>query len=194
MGRVRVSCSALLLNSVMSAFRAEFVATRSMDFIGMIKECDESGFPKVGRGLSAQRGAEMGHFPEALVGRESAAGWPGPMGEQAKAGSPKDSAEVELGLGLPDRRGGCGPSVQFAPWGAFREDCGLACLKAGLHSLLAKSFVQQNVVAQELDQDVEPARYVAYLRLTCGACGLWLSFRERSRGKINPEAGRRVRP
>uniref|UniRef100_D3YW20 VPS35 endosomal protein-sorting factor-like n=1 Tax=Mus musculus TaxID=10090 RepID=D3YW20_MOUSE len=38
--------NALLLNSVMSAFRAEFVATRSMDFIGMIKECDESGFPK----------------------------------------------------------------------------------------------------------------------------------------------------
>jgi hypothetical protein len=35
----------------MSAFRAEFVATRSMDFIGMIKECDESGFPKVGSGL-----------------------------------------------------------------------------------------------------------------------------------------------
>lgn len=42
-----VSRSALLLNSVMSAFRAEFIAARSMDFIGMIKECDESGFPKV---------------------------------------------------------------------------------------------------------------------------------------------------
>ncbi|KAK7833336.1 hypothetical protein U0070_017335 [Myodes glareolus] len=41
-----VSFSALLLNSVMSAFRAEFIATRSMDFIGMIKECNESGFPK----------------------------------------------------------------------------------------------------------------------------------------------------
>uniref|UniRef100_A0A8C0UCU7 VPS35 endosomal protein-sorting factor-like n=1 Tax=Cyanistes caeruleus TaxID=156563 RepID=A0A8C0UCU7_CYACU len=41
-----VHCSALLLNSVMSAFRAEFIAARSMDFIGMIKECDESGFPK----------------------------------------------------------------------------------------------------------------------------------------------------
>uniref|UniRef100_A0A670K5E5 VPS35 endosomal protein-sorting factor-like n=1 Tax=Podarcis muralis TaxID=64176 RepID=A0A670K5E5_PODMU len=41
-----VSSSALLLNSVMSAFRAEFIAARSMDFIGMIKECDESGFPK----------------------------------------------------------------------------------------------------------------------------------------------------
>ncbi|XP_040829229.1 VPS35 endosomal protein-sorting factor-like isoform X5 [Ochotona curzoniae] len=38
--------NALLLNSVMSAFRAEFIATRAMDFIGMIKECDESGFPK----------------------------------------------------------------------------------------------------------------------------------------------------
>uniref|UniRef100_A0A8C8RNG5 VPS35 endosomal protein-sorting factor-like n=1 Tax=Pelusios castaneus TaxID=367368 RepID=A0A8C8RNG5_9SAUR len=41
-----VPFSALLLNSVMSAFRAEFIAARSMDFIGMIKECDESGFPK----------------------------------------------------------------------------------------------------------------------------------------------------
>uniref|UniRef100_A0A8C3BME1 VPS35 endosomal protein-sorting factor-like n=1 Tax=Cairina moschata TaxID=8855 RepID=A0A8C3BME1_CAIMO len=38
--------NALLLNSVMSAFRAEFIAARSMDFICMIKECDESGFPK----------------------------------------------------------------------------------------------------------------------------------------------------
>nr|XP_033818832.1 VPS35 endosomal protein sorting factor-like isoform X4 [Geotrypetes seraphini] len=38
--------NALLLNSVMSAFRAEFIAARSMEFIGMIKECDESGFPK----------------------------------------------------------------------------------------------------------------------------------------------------
>ncbi|XP_073071599.1 VPS35 endosomal protein-sorting factor-like isoform X7 [Manis javanica] len=38
--------NALLLNSVMSAFRAEFIATRSVDFIAMIKECDESGFPK----------------------------------------------------------------------------------------------------------------------------------------------------
>ncbi|XP_077131170.1 VPS35 endosomal protein-sorting factor-like isoform X1 [Ranitomeya variabilis] len=38
--------NALLLNSVMSAFRAEFIAARSMDFIAMIKECDEAGFPK----------------------------------------------------------------------------------------------------------------------------------------------------
>ncbi|NWU91801.1 CP062 protein, partial [Upupa epops] len=38
--------NALLLNSIMSAFTAEFIAARSMDFIAMIKECDESGFPK----------------------------------------------------------------------------------------------------------------------------------------------------
>ncbi|XP_051958238.1 VPS35 endosomal protein-sorting factor-like isoform X1 [Xyrauchen texanus] len=38
--------NALLLNSVMGAFRAEFVATRATDFIGMIKDCDEAGFPK----------------------------------------------------------------------------------------------------------------------------------------------------
>uniref|UniRef100_A0A8C5C6N6 VPS35 endosomal protein-sorting factor-like n=1 Tax=Gadus morhua TaxID=8049 RepID=A0A8C5C6N6_GADMO len=38
--------NALLLNSVMWAFRAEFVAARATDFIGMIKDCDEAGFPK----------------------------------------------------------------------------------------------------------------------------------------------------
>ncbi|XP_041829823.1 VPS35 endosomal protein-sorting factor-like [Melanotaenia boesemani] len=38
--------NALLLNSVMRAFRPEFVAARATDFIGMIKDCDESGFPK----------------------------------------------------------------------------------------------------------------------------------------------------
>lgn len=31
----------------MWAFRAEFIATRATDFIGMIKDCDEAGFPKV---------------------------------------------------------------------------------------------------------------------------------------------------
>lgn len=41
------SHSALLLNSVMRAFRPEFVAGRATDFIGMIKDCDETGFPKV---------------------------------------------------------------------------------------------------------------------------------------------------
>ena len=44
---VSVSHSALLLNSVMRAFKPEFVAARATDFIGMIKDCDESGFPKV---------------------------------------------------------------------------------------------------------------------------------------------------
>ncbi|XP_048869187.1 VPS35 endosomal protein-sorting factor-like isoform X2 [Brienomyrus brachyistius] len=38
--------NALLLNSVMWAFRAEFVAARATDFIAMIKDCDEAGFPK----------------------------------------------------------------------------------------------------------------------------------------------------
>uniref|UniRef100_A0A8C6T5I2 VPS35 endosomal protein-sorting factor-like n=1 Tax=Neogobius melanostomus TaxID=47308 RepID=A0A8C6T5I2_9GOBI len=38
--------NALLLNSIMRAFRPEFVAARATDFIGMIKECDEAGFPK----------------------------------------------------------------------------------------------------------------------------------------------------
>lgn len=38
--------NALLHNSVMRAFRAEFVAARATDFIGMIKDCDEAGFPK----------------------------------------------------------------------------------------------------------------------------------------------------
>ncbi|XP_053196750.1 VPS35 endosomal protein-sorting factor-like isoform X2 [Scomber japonicus] len=38
--------NALLLNSVMRAFRPDFAATRATDFIGMIKDCDEAGFPK----------------------------------------------------------------------------------------------------------------------------------------------------
>uniref|UniRef100_H2V3K0 VPS35 endosomal protein-sorting factor-like n=1 Tax=Takifugu rubripes TaxID=31033 RepID=H2V3K0_TAKRU len=38
--------NALLLNSVMRAFRPEFVAARATDFIAMIKDCDEAGFPK----------------------------------------------------------------------------------------------------------------------------------------------------
>uniref|UniRef100_A0A674MAA4 VPS35 endosomal protein-sorting factor-like n=1 Tax=Takifugu rubripes TaxID=31033 RepID=A0A674MAA4_TAKRU len=43
---VHGSHSALLLNSVMRAFRPEFVAARATDFIAMIKDCDEAGFPK----------------------------------------------------------------------------------------------------------------------------------------------------
>lgn len=66
------------------------------------------------------------------------------------------------------------PSVQLAPWGVFREDRGLACLKTDLHSLFTKSFIQQNILAQKLVQDVEPAHYFALLHLTCG--GLWSVF------------------
>lgn len=33
----------------MRAFRPEFVAVRATNFIGMIKDCDEAGFPKVRR-------------------------------------------------------------------------------------------------------------------------------------------------
>uniref|UniRef100_A0AAY4CNQ0 VPS35 endosomal protein-sorting factor-like n=1 Tax=Denticeps clupeoides TaxID=299321 RepID=A0AAY4CNQ0_9TELE len=60
---------ALLLNSVMSAFRAEFVATRATDFIGMIKECDEAGFPKhllfssLGRSLASADPPENERLP-----------------------------------------------------------------------------------------------------------------------------------
>lgn len=42
----RLGNNPLLLNSVMRAFRAEFVAARATDFIGMIKDCEESNFPK----------------------------------------------------------------------------------------------------------------------------------------------------
>ncbi|XP_061404857.1 LOW QUALITY PROTEIN: VPS35 endosomal protein-sorting factor-like [Lethenteron reissneri] len=42
----KVGNSGLLLNSIMSAFRAEFIAARTTALIPMIKECDDSGFPK----------------------------------------------------------------------------------------------------------------------------------------------------
>ncbi|XP_063049112.1 VPS35 endosomal protein-sorting factor-like, partial [Engraulis encrasicolus] len=42
----KLANNALLLNSVMWAFRSEFIATRAADFITMIKQCDETGFPK----------------------------------------------------------------------------------------------------------------------------------------------------
>ncbi|XP_052791278.1 VPS35 endosomal protein-sorting factor-like [Mya arenaria] len=38
--------SALLLNSLISAFKPEYIASRVMEFIEMIKECEETGFPK----------------------------------------------------------------------------------------------------------------------------------------------------
>lgn len=55
----------------MSAFRAEFIATRSMDFIGMIKECHESGFPKVGSRPPAQRRTDRQCLPDSSSGRRS---------------------------------------------------------------------------------------------------------------------------
>ncbi|KAB5555139.1 hypothetical protein PHYPO_G00030070 [Pangasianodon hypophthalmus] len=61
--------NALLLNSVMWAFRAEFVAARATDFIGMIKECDEAGFPKhllfgsLGRSLACADPPESERLP-----------------------------------------------------------------------------------------------------------------------------------
>lgn len=62
----------------MSAFRAEFVATRSMDFIAMIKECDESGFPKVSSGLNVQREKRQTVCLTALEGRVRGGGSAGP--------------------------------------------------------------------------------------------------------------------
>ncbi|XP_022318792.1 VPS35 endosomal protein-sorting factor-like [Crassostrea virginica] len=38
--------SALLLNSIISAFKPEFVAVRAVQFTDMIRECEETGFPK----------------------------------------------------------------------------------------------------------------------------------------------------
>ncbi|KAM4623948.1 VPS35 endosomal protein-sorting factor-like isoform 2-T2 [Polymixia lowei] len=61
--------NALLLNSVMWAFRAEFVAARATDFIGMIKDCDEAGFPKhllfgsLGRSLACADPPESERLP-----------------------------------------------------------------------------------------------------------------------------------
>ena len=40
-------CSALLLNSIMSAFAPQFIANRAIFFSEMIKECEDTGFPKV---------------------------------------------------------------------------------------------------------------------------------------------------
>uniref|UniRef100_A0A667YS32 VPS35 endosomal protein-sorting factor-like n=1 Tax=Myripristis murdjan TaxID=586833 RepID=A0A667YS32_9TELE len=61
--------NALLLNSVMWAFRAEFVAARATDFITMIKDCDEAGFPKhllfgsLGRSLACADPPEAERLP-----------------------------------------------------------------------------------------------------------------------------------
>ena len=39
--------SALLLNSIMSAFHPQFIASRATFFTEMIRECEDTGFPKV---------------------------------------------------------------------------------------------------------------------------------------------------
>ena len=44
---VVVDFSALLLNSIMSAFKPEYIASRAIEFTEMIKQCEETGFPKV---------------------------------------------------------------------------------------------------------------------------------------------------
>ncbi|KAJ8246244.1 hypothetical protein GJAV_G00265420 [Gymnothorax javanicus] len=65
----QIGNNALLLNSVMWAFRAEFVAARATDFIGMIKDCDEAGFPKhllfrsLGRSLACADPPENERLP-----------------------------------------------------------------------------------------------------------------------------------
>lgn len=45
--KCKMQCnSALLLNSVMSAFKPEFIAKRALELVEIMKECDDSGFPK----------------------------------------------------------------------------------------------------------------------------------------------------
>ncbi|XP_072043735.1 VPS35 endosomal protein-sorting factor-like isoform X2 [Amphiura filiformis] len=47
LGKCKKQCNtALLLNSVMSAFKPEYIASRAMGFTELIKECEEAGFPK----------------------------------------------------------------------------------------------------------------------------------------------------
>ncbi|XP_071796501.1 VPS35 endosomal protein-sorting factor-like [Asterias amurensis] len=47
LGKCKKQCNnALLLNSIMSAFKPEFIASRALGFTDIIKECEEAGFPK----------------------------------------------------------------------------------------------------------------------------------------------------
>ncbi|KAJ8038159.1 UPF0505 protein C16orf62-like [Holothuria leucospilota] len=47
LGKCKKNCNnALLLNSIMSAFKPEFVSRRAIEFLELIKECEEAGFPK----------------------------------------------------------------------------------------------------------------------------------------------------
>ncbi|XP_066291616.1 VPS35 endosomal protein-sorting factor-like isoform X2 [Branchiostoma lanceolatum] len=49
--------SALLLNSVMSAFKPDYIASRALKFVDIIRDCEEAGFPK--HELYASLGANM---------------------------------------------------------------------------------------------------------------------------------------
>ncbi|GIY19382.1 VPS35 endosomal protein-sorting factor-like [Caerostris darwini] len=45
--KCKMQCnSALLLNSVMSAFKPEYIAKRALELVDIMKECDDLGFPK----------------------------------------------------------------------------------------------------------------------------------------------------
>ncbi|KAG0422746.1 hypothetical protein HPB47_001453, partial [Ixodes persulcatus] len=47
LARCKSQCnSALLLNSIMTAFKPEFIANRALEFVNMMKECDDATFPK----------------------------------------------------------------------------------------------------------------------------------------------------
>ena len=45
--RASFYCSALLINGIMQSFDSETVAGRALVFISMIRDCEESGLPKV---------------------------------------------------------------------------------------------------------------------------------------------------
>lgn len=175
MGHVCVSFSALLLNSVMSAFRAEFIATRSMDFIGMIKECDESGFPKVGSWLNAQRRTNRQCLPSSSPGRESSESGEAPANRKTSEGSVSEEYDGEWvsDWGCETRviaasQASLSPkSVKLAHYEIFRKNFGLTSLKLYLHLLFMKSFVQESIMAHGLDQYTEPALCFELLSLTC---------------------------
>nr|XP_037287225.1 VPS35 endosomal protein sorting factor-like [Rhipicephalus microplus] len=47
LARCKAQCnSALLLNSIMTAFRPEFVAYRALEFVSLMRDCDDASFPK----------------------------------------------------------------------------------------------------------------------------------------------------
>ncbi|XP_077526867.1 VPS35 endosomal protein-sorting factor-like [Haemaphysalis longicornis] len=47
LSRCKDQCnSALLLNSVMTAFRPDYVASRALELVGLMRDCDDASFPK----------------------------------------------------------------------------------------------------------------------------------------------------